>query len=41
MTVIRLTRMGRNKKPFYRIVVQTQEKEEIQVGLNQLVILTQ
>ena len=37
MTVIRLTRMGRNKKPFYRIVV----KEEIQVGLNQLVILTQ
>ena len=22
MTVIRLTRMGRNKKPFYRIVVK-------------------
>ena len=25
-TVVRLTRMGRNKTPFYRIVVQTVEK---------------
>ena len=41
MTVIRLTRMGRNKKPFYRMVVTDSKKEEIQDGLNQLVILTQ
>ncbi len=26
MTVIRLTRMGRNKKPFYRIVVTDSRK---------------
>jgi len=26
MTVIRLTRMGRNKKPFYRIVVSDSRK---------------
>ena len=31
MTVIRLTRMGRNKKPFYRIVV-TDSRKRIDSG---------
>ncbi len=32
MTVIRLTRMGRTKRPFYRIVVTTVENVVMVVG---------